>query len=115
MNYNKLSDGEISLLVGKRTKPTYQVIIHPNNPKGAQLLWGVHGRQCSYGYFPLSRPEDLFSVVRKYRIGIIPNGKTVWKAVHESGIQVNNRNPLRAAAIAFLMLMDAMEAQNIEP
>lgn len=112
MNYSKLSDGEISVLVGRRVKSGYEVILHPNNPKGAQLLWGVHGRQCSYGFFSLTHPEDLFSTMKKYRIGIAPAGKKVWKATHESGLQVNNKNPLRAAAIVFLMLQDAMEAKT---
>lgn len=114
MNYSKLSDGEISLLVGQRLKPGYEVILHPNNPKGAQLLWETFGRKHSYGFSPLARPEDLFSAMKKYRIGIAPAGKTVWKATHESGLQVNHKNPLRAAAIAFLMLRDAMEAKSDE-
>lgn len=108
MNYSKMTDGEISVLLGKLLRPKFDVTAHPNNPKGAILSDRVHTK-WSYGYFPLSRSEDFFSEMLKYRIGITPAGKTVWKATHDSGLQVNHRNPLRAAAIVFLMLKAAEE------
>ncbi len=114
MNYSKMSNGEISVLLARQLKQKYDACIHPHDANGAELSWAWFGTRQSTGYFPLRRSEDLFPVMLKNRIGIAPEGKTVWKAFHDSGLQVNHRNPLRAAAIVFLMLMDAIEAKGNE-
>lgn len=104
VNYSKLSNGEISVLLARLLKPKYEADIHPHDDHGAQLSWDWFGTRHTTGYFPLRRSEDIFPAMLKNRIGIAPAGKTVWKAFHESGLQVNHRNPLRAAAIVLLSL-----------
>ncbi|EOD9472370.1 phage protein NinX family protein [Cronobacter sakazakii] len=110
MDYSKLSDGEISVRLAYFLKPKYSAIIHPHESTGAQLSWNWFNTVQTTGYFPLRRSEELFPVMKKHRIGLYPSGKTVWQASHESGISVTHRNPLRAAAIVFLMMQDANNA-----
>lgn len=107
MNYNKMSDGEISVRLAHFLKPKYSAAINPHNPTGAQLSWNWLNTIQTSGYFPLHRAGELFPVLKKSRIALTPAGKTVWSATHESGLKVNHRNPLRAAATVYLMLQDA--------
>ncbi|ELZ5053236.1 TPA: DUF2591 family protein [Escherichia coli] len=107
MDYSKLSDGEISIRLAYFLKPKYSATIHPNDKSGAQLSWNWFNTVQNTGYFPLRRAEELFSVMKKHRIGLAPSGKTVWQATHESGIKATHRNPLRAIAIVFLMMQES--------
>ncbi|MCV5397554.1 hypothetical protein OFN24_29505, partial [Escherichia coli] len=71
-----------------------------------KLSWNWFKTGQNTGYFPLRRAEELFTEMKKRRIGLIPSGKTVWTATHESGITSSHRNPLRAVAVVFLMLQE---------
>lgn len=107
MDYSKMSDGEISVLIARYLKPKFSAAIHPHNDKGAQLSWQWFRRTQTTGFFPLSRAEELFPEMKKNRIGLLPAGKTVWEARHESGLSATHRNPLRAVAIVYLQLQEA--------
>jgi len=111
-DYSKVSDGEISVRLAYFLKPKYSAVIHPNDESGAQLSWNWCRTVQTTGYFPLRRPEELFGVMKKYRIGVAPSGKTVWQASHESGISATHRNPLRSLAIVYLMMQDASHANS---
>lgn len=106
MDYTKLSDGEISVRLAYFLKPKYTATIYPHENTGAKLSWNWFKTVQNTGYFPLRRAEALFTEMKKRRIGIIPSGKTVWTATHESGITSTHRNPLRAVAVVFLMLQE---------
>ena len=106
MDYNKLSDGEISVRIAYFLKRKYSATIHPHETTGANLSWNWFNTVQNTGYFPLRRAEELFPVMKKQRIGLTPSGKTVWQASHDSGISATHRNPLRAVAIVFLMMQD---------
>lgn len=107
MDYSKMSDGEISVLIARYLKPKYEAEVSPHNPSGVQLSWNWFGQKATSGFFPLSRVEELFPEMKKNRIGLLPAGKTVWEARHESGFSATHRNPLRAVAIVHLQLQEA--------
>lgn len=107
MDYSKLSDGEISVRLAYFLKPKYSATIHPRDDTAAQLSWNWLKTVQNTGYFPLRRAEELFPVMKKHRIGLVPSGKTVWQASHESGISATHRNPLRAVAIVYLLLQES--------
>ena len=106
MDYTKLSDGEISVRLAYFLKPKYSATIHQHENTGAQLSWNWFKTVQHIGYFPLRQAEELFPAMKKHRIGLIPSGKTVWTATHESGITSTHRNPLRAVAVVFLILQE---------
>lgn len=112
MDYTKLSDGEISVRLAYFLKPKYSAVIHPYDLSGAQLSWNWLNTVQYTGYFPLRRAEELFSVMKKHRIGLVPSGKTVWQATHESGISTTHRNPLRAVAIVYLLMQEQANVQD---
>jgi len=107
MDYSKMTDGEISVLIARYLNPKFSAVIHPRNDKGAQLAWQWLGSTQTTGFFPLSRVEELFPEMKKSRIGLLAAGKTVWEARHESGLSATHRNPLRAVAIVYLRLQEA--------
>lgn len=107
MDYSKLSDGEISVRLAYFLKPKYSATIHPDDKTGAQLSWNWLNTVQNTGYFPLRRAEDLFPAMKKNRIGLLPAGKNVWEARHESGLSATHRNPLRALAVVYLQLQEA--------
>ena len=107
MDYTKLSDGQISVLIANILKPKYEAEISPHHSGGAQLSWNWCGTHRTTGFFPLHKAEELFAVMKKYRIGLSPSGKTVWTASHESGVTSTHRNPLRAVAIVYLLLQES--------
>ncbi|ENT4449044.1 hypothetical protein ACFFVU_002955 [Salmonella enterica] len=109
-DYSSMSDGEISVRLAYWLKPKYSAVIHPIDETGAQLSWDWINTVQSTGYFPLRAADELFRVLKKHKISISPSGKTAWKASHESGLQANHRNPLRAIAIVFLMMQDKANA-----
>lgn len=112
MDYSKLTDGEISVMLAKLLKPKYDSEINPHHSGGAQLSWDLWGTKATSGFFPLRNAEDLFHSMKKHRICLAPLGKTVWKASHESGITATHRNPLRAVAIVYLLLQDSANVQD---
>lgn len=111
MDYSKLSDGEISVLLAKLIKPKYEAEISPHHAGGAQLSWDWCGTKATTGFFPLHKAEELYPAMKKHRIGLAPSGKTVWQASHESGISATHRNPLRAVAIVYLLLQESANVQ----
>lgn len=106
-DYSKMSDGEISVRLAYYLKPKYSAIINQIDQTGAQLSWNWFCTVQTTGFFPLRSAEELFHVMKKHKIGLSPSGKTVWQASHKSGASATHRNPLRALAIAFLMMKDA--------
>lgn len=111
MDYNKMSDGEISVRIAYFLKYKYSATINQYNNSGAELSWNWCNTVQTTGYFPLSRANEIFPSIKKLRIGITPAGKTTWKAEHESGLSATHRNPLRAAAIVFLLIK---ESKNVK-
>lgn len=109
MNYSEMSDGEISVLVGRLQKPKYEVVVNPHNPKGAQYIRMLGKYRHTFGFLPLVKAEDGFPILIKNRIAIAPASKTIWEASHESGLRARHKNPLRAAMIVYLMMHDKGE------
>ncbi|HBL7126148.1 TPA: hypothetical protein LSW51_000876 [Enterobacter asburiae] len=112
MDYSKLSDGEISVRLAYFLKPKYSATIHPYDQAAAQLSWNRLNTVQTTGYFPLRRAEELYPAMKKHRIGLVPFGKTVWQATHESGVSSTHRNPLRAVAIVYLLLQESANVQD---
>lgn len=106
MNYSKMTDGEISVLVGKLENPKDEVVPNRFNPKGATIIKRFGKVAHEFGFFPTHRSEDGFSIITRNRIALTPSGKTSWKASHESGFTASHRNPLRAAMIVYLMISE---------
>lgn len=106
MNYSKMTDGEISVLVCRLEYPKYAAVLHPHNPKGAQYTRCFGSIGHKFGFFPVSKAEDGFQIAVRNRIAIAPASKTTWEARHESGATARHKNPLRAAMIVYLMLRD---------
>lgn len=112
MNYSKMTDGEISVLVCKLEYPKYEAEVHPHNPKGAQYTRSLGSVIHKYGFFPVSRAEYGFQIAVRNRIAIVPASKTTWEARHVSGAAARHKNPLRAAMIVYLMIRDFEEGNN---
>lgn len=112
MDYRNMSDGEISVRLARLLKPKFGAVISPYDKSGAQLSWALFNTMQTTGYFPLSRAEHLFPVMKKHRVGLAPSGKTIWQASHESGISATHRNPLRAVAIVYLTLQEPANVQG---
>mgnify|MGYP007066911499 CR=1 FL=1 len=112
MDYSKLSDGEISVLLAKVLRPKYEAELSPHDPSGAQLSWDWCGTKATTGFFPLRKAEELFPAMKRHRIGLAPSGKTVWQASHDSGISATHRNPLRAVAIVYLLLQEQANVRD---
>lgn len=104
MNYSKMTDGEISVLVGRLENPKHEVIPHEHNPKGATIIRRFGRVAHEFGFFPVHRAEYSFEILTRNRIALAPSGKTSWRATHESGATASHRNPLRAAMIVYLMI-----------
>lgn len=112
MNYKKIPDGEFSVLVAGLLKPKYKARVSPHNKSGAELVWDWFGTEQTTGFHPLRNADASFSAIKKKRIGLLPEGKTTWKAIHESGISATHKNPLRAALTVLLMLEGAANEQT---
>lgn len=108
VDYSKMSDGEISVMLAYYLKPKYSAVINPIDKTGAQLSWNWLNTVQTHGFFPLRRSEELFHVLKIHRIGLSPSGKTIWQASHESGANATHRNPLRAVAIVYLMIKEGV-------
>jgi len=104
LNYNKLTDGDFSVLVAGLLKPKYKARVNRYNKNAAELVWDWYGKEQTTGFCPLIKADESFTAIKQNRIGIIPEGKTTWKAIHESGISATHKNPLRAALTVLLML-----------
>ncbi|GAA0511105.1 hypothetical protein GCM10009414_20970 [Tatumella terrea] len=107
MNYSKLTDGEISVLVGRIENPKCRVELGELNPKSASIFKGFGRVVHKLSFCPCSRAEDGFRIILRERISLTPHGKASWMAAHESGVSASNRNPLRAAMIVFLMMKES--------
>lgn len=112
LNYKKMTDGEISVLVCKLENPKYDAEVHPHNPKGAQYTRNFGSISHKYGFFPCSRSEEGFRIAVRNRIAMTPASKTTWEARHESGATARHKNPLRAAMIVYLMVKGFEESKN---
>ena len=103
MDYSKMSDGELSVRLAYFLKPKFSAVISPYDPSGAQLSWNIFNLVQTTGYFPLRDAGHLFPIIKKHKISLQPVGKTVWAAWIDPGEVVKHRNPLRSAAIVYLM------------
>ena len=112
MNYSKMTDGEISVLVCRLENPKYEAEVHPHNSKGAQYTLSLGSIGHKFGFFPVSKAEDGFQIAVRNRIAIAPASKTTWEARHESGATARHKNPLRAAMIVYLMVNTEQEVIN---
>ena len=101
MDYKKLSDQELNMLVAAHACKGYSITPSTYNSKAAAITdrWGN-----DFAFLAVNRPEDSFHLITKERIAVISHGKTQWMAYHESGISVTDRKPLKAAMIIYLML-----------
>lgn len=116
MDYSKLSDQEINLLVakylGRKTEPT----LRENSQAVYERLEGGWGLMHDY----CNSPVDAWPIITENRIGIIPApdaGK--WKSAHrEVGEDdtphhfTQSDKPLRAAMIVFLMMQESTNVQD---
>ena len=106
MNYKKLSDQELNMLVAAYWCEKCEVYPHPRNFKAAATLSRFgHERP----FMAVNRPEDSYYIILANRIALIPHGKTRWMAYHENGMSVTDGKPLRAAMIIYLMLCEEAE------
>ncbi|WP_258869237.1 hypothetical protein [Citrobacter koseri] len=60
MDYTKLSDGQISVLLANLLKPKYEAEISPHHSGGAQLSWDWCGTKATTGFFPLHKSGRAF-------------------------------------------------------
>lgn len=112
LNYKKMTDGEISVLVCRLENPKYEAQVHQHNPKGAKYKRGFGRTSHDFGFFPVSKAEDGLQIAVRNRIAIAPASKTTWEASHESGAKARHKNPLRAAMIVYLMVNNEQEVAN---
>lgn len=109
LDYKKMTDGEISVLVCRLENPKYEAEVHPLNPKGAQYTRSFGRISHKFTFFPCSRSEDGFQIAVRNRIAIAPVSKTTWEASHESGVKARHKNPLRAAMVVYLIISEGKE------
>lgn len=107
MDYSKLSDGEINLLVakylGRKTEPT----LRENSQAVYERLEGGWGLMHDY----CNNPSDAWPIIEKYRISFLDQ-LTEW-CVDAKGVSpVFEANPLRGAMIVFLMMQDSANVQD---
>ncbi len=105
MNYKKMSDQELNLLVAANWCKKYEVYPHPRNIKAAAISRYGH----EYAFMAVNRAEEGFVIMQANRIALIPHGKTRWMAYHENGMSVTDAKPIRAAMIVYLMLCEEAE------
>jgi hypothetical protein len=105
MDYKKLSDQELNMLVAAYACKGHSITPSVYNSKAAAIA-GRWGHESVF--MAVNRPEDSFHLITKERIAVIPHGKTQWMAYHESGISVTDRNPLKAAMIIYLMIKEEL-------
>lgn len=109
LNYKKMTDGEISVLVCRLEYPKYEALVHPLNSKAAQYTRSFGSIGHKFTFAPCTRAEDGFQIAVRNRIAIAPASKTTWEASHESGAKARHKNPLRAAMIVYLMVNNEQE------
>lgn len=114
MDYSKLSDQEINLLVAKIEHPGRTIIESKSRPPSVLLLNGVN---TWFDY--CNNAADAWPVILGNKISIVKDMKGLWWAAANAywidGVEWQidgepDENPLRAAMIVFLMMQDANHA-----
>lgn len=117
MDYSKLSDFEINKRVADiamngtwHVKPS-----HPDNDTGG-WLYGSNGIQTYELPDYCNNPADSWPIIAENHIGIAPypNEAYAWSSRHgmASDLSAEDKNPLRAAMIVFLMMQDSANVQD---
>lgn len=124
MNFEEMSDFEINQLVamivtGGDVIERHDMAEAPTDD-GVQVIYkaGIHGEFVDY----CNNQSDMMPIVFENEISLTPTGLNgVWVAMHKPKIDKDNKihanileyseNPLRAAAICFL---EMMEVKNVD-
>ena len=113
MNYEDMSDFDIAVELKNYVKGSFSVYADHRMPF-------VLCEDTNEEFDPCNNPDDMWPIIVDSEIAIIPpvsNGTNGWKAERfypqNCGkiIEAIDANPLRAAAIVFLMMKDAENAQ----
>lgn len=106
-DYSKFSDFEINKAVFVKTQYYDEVIDKPVRD-GASVHWGDG---CNWREFdPCNNPADAWQIIAENHIGIAPypSEAYAWSSRHgmASDLSAEDKNPLRAAMIVFLMMQE---------
>lgn len=107
MDYSNLSDYEIN----KRVAMLIGGYLEEDFFDELSVIFRRHGR-FQYSFFePLTSPADAWPIIVENNIGIAhyQNGAYAWSSRHgmASGLSAEDKNPLRAAMIVFLMMQES--------
>lgn len=123
--YEQMSDFEINKAVAKICCPdSYEVNSGYVSVRreGIDLFDNLITYRCEVDY--CNNPNDAFPIMLKHEIAISPYGfgkefpnyeeyKDMWFAMKDKDWYIDDKNPLRAAMIIFLMMKEA-EKESVE-
>ncbi|ELA5450793.1 DUF2591 domain-containing protein [Salmonella enterica subsp. enterica serovar Montevideo] len=123
MDYSQLSDFEINKLVanatGTQVEETYQFVNGgediADHMSGIVLMRKITSNWKHWKlYDPCNSPADAWPIIADNHIGIAPypNEAFAWSSRHgmASDLSTEDKNPLRAAMITFLLIQEQVNA-----
>ena len=113
MNYEEMSDHAISskILESKVIEMGFTANIRPTLPHKAASTNAYCGNTLEN--FDINNPADMWPIIERERITVTPyEDKTQgWFSTTDTSFFVDDKNPLRAAAIVFLKMKDAEKSK----
>ncbi|MFV8840259.1 phage protein NinX family protein [Enterobacter hormaechei] len=107
MDYSKLSDQEINMAIAEIFHPDSVVIESKSRPPCACITGHLPSLWVDY----CNNPADAWPIIAESHIGIAPypNEAYAWSSRHgmASDLSAEDKNPLRAAMIVFLMMQES--------
>lgn len=106
MDYSQLSDQEINIQVARIIHPEREVIKSKSRPPSACVIGHLPSKWLDY----CNNPADAWPIIVDNHIGIAPylSEAFAWSSRHgmASDLSTEDKNPLRAAMVVFLMMKD---------
>lgn len=100
-DYSDISDFEVNKAVFFKAKIEYEDCIATNS-KGSSVHYGDGANWHEFD--PCNNPSDMWPLIVENEISLVVYQSGVWECNHHNQFFSRNDNPLRAAAIVFLML-----------
>ncbi|MFV4845193.1 phage protein NinX family protein [Edwardsiella tarda] len=104
MNYAEMSDFEINRAVFMATGIDYEDISDVPIGGGSAIAFGDGCKWREYDY--CNNPADMWPLIVENEIATLPYGRNSLWMVSAKGCRYHHTNPLRAAAIVYLMMKE---------
>lgn len=109
MNYAEMSDAEVAKLVAIRLGAEEIVpglLMDIENKIRYDVEPPKRGKPGKFFFDPCNNPADMCPLIVENGIAILPYGRNgLWMAA-AAGVRHHHKNPLRAAAIVYLMMKE---------